>query len=155
MDTAGAGAGQEAALSTSAPKTTIRMMKEAKKDGLPMGKHIYSTVEVNSHCKREQMIPGCCSGHLVKGSMGWARELTLECKVLPTFWKVARDSRLDHSLPTTRSLEAKPCRLLGVRVEPVPRPPGVSARCPCPASVDFPVAPAPPPPQQKMCPTWS
>lgn len=85
---AGTGTSQEAVLGTSAPKTTTRVMKEARKDELHVGKHFYSIADVNSHYKREQMIPHCCSGPLVRGPLGrlgWARELTLQCKVLPTF----------------------------------------------------------------------
>lgn len=113
---AGAGTGREAARGTSAPKTTTRVMKEARKDELHVGKHFYSIADVNSHYEREQMIQDGCSGPLVRGpvgALGWGQELTLECKVFPTFWKVLGDPTLDCYLQTTRLLEAKSCSYLG------------------------------------------
>lgn len=133
----GAGTGQEAACGTSAPKTTTRVMKDARKDELHAGKHFQSETDVNSHYKREQMIPDGCSGPLVRGPMGplsWAQELTLEYKVLPTFWKVSVDLTLDCYLQTTRLLEAKSCSYLGYSRASAWAA-GSSARGPCTAWV--------------------
>lgn len=47
------------------------------------------------------------------GPLGWAQELTLEYKVLPTFWKVSVDLTLNCYLQTTRLLEAKSYSYLG------------------------------------------
>lgn len=91
-------------------------MKEAREDELYIGEHFYSIADVNSHYKGTNYFRLLLRtpGEGPVGPLSWARELTLECKVLPTFWKVPRDATLDCSLQTNRLLEAKPCSFLGL-----------------------------------------
>ena len=69
---AGGGTGQGAALGTPAPETTIKVMKEAREDGLYVGKHIF-LLHIRCEGKNNPRLLLKTSGEQTPWSLGWSQ----------------------------------------------------------------------------------